>query len=81
MVSHRSVINFTEWRCEPFELSADEMLANRTPFYFEASVKDIYATLRSGATMHIVFSLPKKLVHFLNEKRVTCIDWGRQRYV
>ena len=29
--------------------------------------------------MHIVprkfFSLPKKLVHFLNEKRITCIDW------
>lgn len=79
LVSHRSVINFTEWWCETFEFDEHEVFANQTPFYFDASVKDIYATLRCGATMHIVpkkyFSLPKKLVHFLNEKRITCIDW------
>ena len=79
LVSHRSVINFTEWWCETFEFDENEVFANQTPFYFDASVKDIYATLRCGATMHIVprkfFSLPKKLVHFLNEKRITCIDW------
>ena len=79
LVSHRSVINFTEWWCETFEFYENEVFANQTPFYFDASVKDIYATLRCGATMHIVprkfFSLPKKLVHFLNEKRITCIDW------
>ena len=79
LVSHRSVINFTEWWCETFEFDENEVFANQTPFYFDASVKDIYATLRCGATMHIVpkkyFSLPKKLVHYLNEKRITCIDW------
>lgn len=79
LVSHRSVINFTEWWCETFEFDEREVFANQTPFYFDASVKDIYATLRCGARMHIVprklFSLPKQLVHFLNEKKVTCIDW------
>ncbi len=79
LVSHRSVINFTEWWCETFEFSEQEVFANQTPFYFDASVKDIYATLRCGATMHIVpkklFSLPKKLIQYLNEKKVTCIDW------
>jgi amino acid adenylation domain-containing protein len=79
LVSHRSVINFTEWWCETFEFSEKEIFANQTPFYFDASVKDIYATLRCGATMYIVpkklFSLPKQLVTFLNEKKITCIDW------
>ena len=79
LVSHRSVINFTEWWCEAFEFSDKEVFANQTPFYFDASVKDIYATLRCGATMHIVphklFSLPKKLVTFLNDHQVNCIDW------
>ena len=79
LVSHRSVINFTEWWCETFDFSENEIFANQTPFYFDASVKDIFATLRCGATMHIVpkkyFSLPKKLAHFLNEKEITCIDW------
>ncbi len=79
LVSSRSVINFTEWWCETFEFSEEEVFANQTPFYFDASVKDIYATLRCAATMYIVpkklFSLPKQLVHFLNEKKITCIDW------
>lgn len=79
LVSHRSVINFTEWWCETFDFSDEEVFANQTPFYFDASVKDIYATLRCGATMHIIpkklFMLPKKLVQFLNEKKVNCIDW------
>ncbi len=79
LVSRRSVINFTEWWCETFEFSENEVFANQTPFYFDASVKDIYATLRCGATMHIVpkklFSLPKQLVAFLNEKEITVIDW------
>lgn len=79
LISQRSVINFTEWWCETFDFSDEEIFANQTPFYFDASVKDIYATLRCGATMHIVpkklFSLPKKLVQFLNDNKVNCIDW------
>lgn len=79
LVSHRSVINFTEWWCETFDFSDKEVFANQTPFYFDASVKDIYATLRCGATMYIVphklFSLPKKLVAFLNDNQINCIDW------
>lgn len=79
LVSHRSVINFTEWWCETFEFTSEEVFANQTPFYFDASVKDIYATLRCGATMYIVpkklFSLPKKLVRFLIDNKITTIDW------
>ena len=79
LVSQRSVINFTEWWCETFEFTEEEVFANQTPFYFDASVKDIYATLRCGATMYIVpkklFSLPAQLVRFLNEKKINCIDW------
>lgn len=79
LVSHRSVINFTQWWCETFDFSDKEVFANQTPFYFDASVKDIYATLKCGATMHIIpkklFMLPKKLVQFLNDKEVNCIDW------
>lgn len=79
LVSQRSVINFTEWWCETFEFSDKEVFANQTPFYFDASVKDIYATLRCGATMYIVpkklFSLPGQLVKFLNDNKINCIDW------
>lgn len=79
MISQQSVLNFTEWWCETFEFTEEEVFANQTPFYFDASVKDIYATLRCAATMYIVphklFSQPGKLVEFLNDNKVNCIDW------
>jgi len=79
LVSHRSVVNFTYWYCETFDFTSEEVFANQTPFYFDASVKDIYATICVGATMHIVpkrlFSQPKHLIEFLNENKVNCIDW------
>lgn len=79
LISQRSVINFTEWWCETFEFTEEEVFANQTPFYFDASVKDIYATLRCGATMYIVpkklFSLPVQLVTYLNDNKINCIDW------
>ena len=79
LTSQRSAINFTEWYCEVFDFSDQEIFGNQTPFYFDASVKDIYATLRSGATMYIIpktlFSFPVKLIEYLNEKKINCIDW------
>ena len=79
LTSQRSAINFTEWYCSVFDFSEAEIFGNQTPFYFDASVKDIYATLRCGATMHIIpktlFSFPVKLIEYLNEQKINCIDW------
>lgn len=79
LTSQRSAVNFTEWYCTAFEFTDEEIFGNQTPFYFDASVKDIYATLRCGATMHIIpktmFSFPAKLVEYLNERKINCIDW------
>lgn len=79
LTSQRSAVNFTEWYCSVFEFSDAEIFGNQTPFYFDASVKDIYATLRCGATMYIIpkslFSFPAKLIGYLNERKINCIDW------
>ncbi len=79
LTSQRSAVNFTEWWCEAFDFTQEEIFGNQTPFYFDASVKDIYATIRSGATMYIIpqtmFSFPVKLINFLNEHKINCIDW------
>lgn len=79
LVSERSLLNFTEWYCEFMDFAEDEVFANQAPFYFDASDKDIYATLKLSATMYIVprklFSLPKQLVSYLNDNRITAIVW------
>ncbi len=78
LISRRSAVNFTEWYCEAFHHTEAVIFGNQTPFYFDASVKQIYATIRCAATMYIIpktlFSFPIKLIEYLNTHQINCID-------
>lgn len=84
VVSHRSVIDFTEWYTEVCGITGGDILGNQAPFYFDLSVKDIYSTLKTGATTHILpkkfFLFPILLVRFLNEKKVTVLSWATSAF-
>ena len=79
VISHQAVVNLTEWYTEAFSISDAEIIGNQAPFYFDSSVKDLYAVLKTGAQMEIIpkmlFSLPKKLLEYLEEKQINYIDW------
>ncbi|WP_313524516.1 amino acid adenylation domain-containing protein [Anaerotignum sp.] len=79
VITHQSVVNLTEWYTETFDISHQEIMGNQAPFYFDSSVKDIYAVLKTGATMEIIpkqlFSFPLKLMEYVAEKQVNYIDW------
>lgn len=76
---HRSVIDYIEQLSETLHFSEDTVFANQTPLYFDACLKEIYPTLKYGATTYLVpknlFMFPIKLVEFLNEHRVNTICW------
>ncbi len=77
--SHKAVISYIEAYCSTFSFSNDEVIGNQTPFYFDASAKDIYLMLKLGCTMEILpstlFSLPPELIDYLNLKKVTFASW------
>lgn len=79
VISQQSVINLTEWYTEAFDITEKEIIGNQAPFYFDSSVKDIYAVLKTGARMEIIpkqhFSFPIKLLEYLEEKEINYIDW------
>ena len=79
IVCHRSVIDYSDWVVKTFNLDERTIFGNQTPFYFSMSVLDIFATIRSGATLHIIpkmlFSFPVKLLGFLKEKEINTIYW------
>lgn len=79
VVSHKSVIAYSQWSVETFDINSETVFANQTPFYFSMSVTDIYSTLRTGASLVIIpkiyFSFPMKLVELLNEYKVNTIYW------
>ncbi|SDF59775.1 amino acid adenylation domain-containing protein [Marvinbryantia formatexigens] len=80
LICHRSVIDLAEQFAEAFQFDETEVFANQAPFDFDVSVKDIYCTLRNAASLYIVpqamFSMPKGLVPYLNEHKVTTIIWA-----
>lgn len=79
VVNHRSVISYTNWFINEFNINKDTIFANQTPFYFSMSVSDIFGTVMAGSTFYITpkiyFSFPIKLIEFMNEKKINTIYW------
>lgn len=80
ITSHRSVIDLTEALVETLGFSGESIFGNQNPFYFDASIKDIYCTLKCSASLYIIpkscFLLPAKLISFLNEFKINSILWS-----
>ena len=80
IVAHRSVIDFIDVFAETFGITSQDVIGNQAPWDFDVSVKDIYSTISTGATMQIIpkqyFSFPLKLIDFMCERGVTTIIWA-----
>ncbi len=83
-VSHGSLIDFTEWYCEEFGSSEDDVCGNQPPFYFDASGRDLFPCLKTGGTIHILprkfFMFPTLLIKYLNENRVNVLNWATSAF-
>lgn len=79
VISHRCVLDFTEEASEAMDFCQDEIFLNQAPFYFDASVPDIFCTIRNGATLHIVdksmFAFPIKLMDYISENKINALYW------
>ena len=80
LICHRSVINLIENFHNIFGFSDQSVFGNQAPFDFDVSVKDIYSTLRNGASMQVIpkvmFSFPGQLIEFLNEREINTVIWA-----
>ncbi len=80
VICHRSVIDLIEQFTAVFGFSSRNVFGNQAPFDFDVSVKDIYSTLKNGATLHVIpkvlFSFPIKLIAYINEKKINTAIWA-----
>lgn len=76
---HRSVIDYIEQLSETLSFNQDTVFGNQTPLYFDACLKEVYPTLKFGATTYLIpksnFMFPIKLVEYMNEKKINTICW------
>ena len=79
IISHRAVIDWTEWASEAFQIDCNHRFGNQTPFYFDLSVLDIYQCLKNGSSMYIIpkelFSFPIRLLEYLQQKEINIVFW------
>ena len=58
-----------------FNINSEDIIANQAPFDFDVSVKDIYSSIKEGATLVIVpkrfFSKPTELLDYLYDNKNT----------
>lgn len=78
-ISHAAVIDFMEWICDKYGLDENTSLCNQAPFYFDASVPDLYIPLKTGATVFIppksYYTFPKKILGYIKEKSINTLIW------
>lgn len=76
----RSVIDMTEALVNTFGFTQENIFGNQNPYYFDASIKDIYSTLKCGATMYVIpkscFVMPAKLIEFIKKNKINTILWS-----
>lgn len=76
---HRSVIDYIESLSDVLEFNESTVFGNQSPLYFDACLKELYPTLKFGATTYIIpkglFMFPIKLVEFLNEHKINTVCW------
>jgi len=76
---HRSVIDYIENLSAVLGFSEKTRFGLQSPLYFVACLKELYPTLKFGATTVIIpkelFMFPIKLVEFMNEHKVNTVCW------
>ena len=76
---HRSVIDYIEQLSATLGFNEDTVFGNQTPLYFDACLKELYPTIKFGATTYLIpkslFLFPVKLVDYLNEHKINTVCW------
>ncbi|MBQ8913418.1 MAG: amino acid adenylation domain-containing protein [Lachnospiraceae bacterium] len=79
-IAHRSVIEFIDIFTEIFDFKNEDIIANQAPFDFDVSVKDIFSSVKMGATLVIIpkkyFSSPAALLDYICDNKVTTLTWA-----
>ena len=79
VASHRSVIDYIEHLSQVLGFSEQTVFGNQAPLYFDACLKELYPTLKFGATTYIIpkklFMFPVQLMDYLNRHHINTICW------
>jgi amino acid adenylation domain-containing protein len=75
MLTHTNAFTFLDWCAATFDLRPDDRFASHSPFHFDLSVFDLFASCRAGATLVLVGEAlarePARLGPFVSDRGVS----------
>ncbi len=85
IINNHNIIDYTDWAVRTFNIGESTIMGNQSPFYFDISTQDIYATLKAGATLGIIpvtyFAFPIKALQFIKERNINFLYWVPSAFV
>jgi len=74
-ITGRSLLHFSRWAVDTFDMSADDRVANHAPFHFDLSTLDVFGAIRAGATLcpvpDRIRAFPGELARFIDNQRIS----------
>jgi amino acid adenylation domain-containing protein len=75
VITHANVATFVDWAVRYFGIGPDDRLSGHTPFHFDLSTLDIYGTITSAASLHLVppqtSIVPQRMAAFIRDTALT----------
>lgn len=85
IINNHNIIDYIDWAVKTFRIDETTIMGNQSPFYFDISTQDIYATLKTGATLGIIpptyFAFPVKALQFIKERNINFLYWVPSAFV
>lgn len=85
IINNHNVIDYVDWAVDTFNINSSTIMGNQSPFYFDISTQDIYATLKTGATLGIIpvtyFAFPIKALQFIKDRNINFLYWVPSAFV
>ena len=79
IINHKAVVDFTDWICDVYSFDENVVLGNQAQLYFDLSIQDVYAPLKTGATTVLIpnrmFIQPLRVWNMIVEHKVNTLVW------
>ena len=76
---HRAVIDYADALCDVMGFNENTVFGNQSPLYLDACLKELFPTLKHGASTYLIpkslFMFPIKLVEYLNTHGINTVCW------
>ncbi|MCL2286458.1 MAG: amino acid adenylation domain-containing protein [Firmicutes bacterium] len=79
VASHRAVIDYVDTLCQVLQIDENTVFGNQSPLYLDACLKELFPTLKYGASTFLIpkslFMFPIKLVEYIIQNRINTVCW------